>query len=244
MAVSFEEAAFGVEKTIELTKFETCDTCKGSGAKDPSDIKTCSQCGGKGVVETVQQTILGAMRSQVACPNCGGEGKEIKHKCSSCNGAGIARKKSKVSINIPAGVEDGMQLRIPGKGDAGPKGGGYGDLYIHVSVKASEQFTRKGADIYSEYSAHVSELALGNEVSIPTIHGKKSFKIPAGTQSHTTFRIAKAGAQRLNASGTGDHYVKVVVSIPEDLNSVEKENFEKLAQVRDIKIKAQKKGFF
>lgn len=235
ITITFEEAAFGCEKTININKFETCPKCSGLGAESKNDIETCKKCGGSGQITVEQNSIFGRVRSQQVCPSCGGIGKIIKKKCSNCGGEGRVKKSSPIKVKIPAGVEDGQGLRLSGYGDASDNGGPNGDLLINVSVKQHEIFERDGLDIYLTMPITFSQAALGDEIKVPTIHGDVNLKIPSGTQSGVKFRLANKGIQanRGGLSRSGNQYVIVKVMTPTKLSSEQKELFVKLSKTNE-----------
>lgn len=216
--LEFEEAVFGIEKEINLTKQNDCDVCSGSGAEPGAEVKTCDKCKGQGQVKIVQQTILGAMQRVSTCPDCGGAGKKTTKKCKHCGGDGTVRSESAYKIKIPAGIDNGGVIRLSGKGEAAGLGGSTGDLYIRVHVKPSKKFDRRGFDIHTE--AHISfpQAALGDKIEIETIEGTKKLVIPSGTQSHQEFRLKGLGVTRLNSIGKGDQFVNVIVDVPKKVN--------------------------
>ena len=234
MTISFEEAAFGGSKEINLTRDEECTRCGGSGAKSRDDVTTCTRCNGKGVVNTVQQTILGRVQSQHECPDCRGSGKTIKNKCTECSGVGKKRKTSTLKVNVPEGIDDGQQIRLTGKGNAGVKGGPPGDLYVYFNVKPDDFFIREGSDVYCEMPITFSQAALGAELEIPTIHGVVKFNIPAGTQSGTKFKLKNKGIKSLRTGSRGDQFVIIKVMTPKNLNLKQKALFEELAEVESL----------
>jgi len=218
MTISFEDAAFGKETTIEIPKDETCDTCHGNGAKSGTQPETCSHCGGTGQVLVEQNTILGRMSTRQACSQCSGSGKLIREKCGTCYGRGTVRRRKKINIKIPAGIADGQQLRVSGQGDPGLNGGPYGDLYVEFRVKKHAFFERVNDDIHCEIKISFVQAALGDEVEIDTLYGKEVMKVSAGTQSGTRFRLKNKGIKSIRGHGTGDQIVKVVVVTPTKLN--------------------------
>ncbi len=228
--LTFEEAAFGVKKTMTLNRYEECTTCGGTGAHSKDDITTCSRCRGTGRVVVEQQTILGRIQTESTCPECGGKGKKITKHCSSCNGAGRVKKTSKIDINIPAGIDNEQTLRLSGRGEAGLNGGPNGDLYINVIVKPHEVFERDGNDIYLELPITFSQAALGATIEVKTLHGKVALKIPSGTQTNTKFKLANKGIQNANTGRSGHQYVIVNVVTPTKLSNEQKELFTKLSK--------------
>lgn len=189
MTIDFKEAVFGKETEITIPRTETCDTCTGSGAKPGTKPDTCSVCSGTGQQEVVQNTPFGRMVNRRACSNCSGTGRVIKDKCGTCHGAGKVKKQRKITVKIPAGVDEGAQIRLSGEGEAGQRGGPAGDLYIVIRVRAHEFFERENDDIYCEVPLSFVQAALGDEIEIPTLTEKIKLKIPAGTQTGTYFRL-------------------------------------------------------
>ncbi|MFP3124595.1 molecular chaperone DnaJ [Ectobacillus funiculus] len=230
MMLSFEEAIFGKETEVELASDENCDTCHGSGAKPGTSKDTCSHCGGTGQVSVQQNTPFGRIVNRRACEHCRGTGQIIKEKCTTCHGAGKVRKRKKINIKIPAGIDDGQQIRISGKGEAGINGGPPGDLYVVVRVRQHEFFERNGDDVICEMPLTFAQAALGDEVEVPTVHGKVKLKIPAGTQTGTEFRLKGKGAPNVRGYGQGDQYVIVRVVTPTKLTSRQKELLTELAK--------------
>ncbi|HOI47342.1 MAG TPA: molecular chaperone DnaJ [Bacilli bacterium] len=230
VTITFEEAAFGLKKEIEVNRFEECTTCGGTGAFSKSDIETCSTCKGRGKVIVEQQTILGRIQTETTCSKCGGKGKTIKHRCEKCNGDGRTRKLSRVKVNIPAGIDDGQTLRLSEQGEAGANGGPNGDLFISISVKAHEIFERDGNNIYLEIPLTFSEAALGTQVEVPTLHGDVSMKVPAGTQTNTKFKLSGKGISNALSGRVGDQFVTVKLITPTKLTNEQKDLFERLSK--------------
>lgn len=222
MTIEFKEAVFGKETDIEIPRTEDCDTCRGSGAKPGTHPETCSTCRGTGQQELIQNTAFGRIVNRRTCPTCGGAGRIIREKCGSCHGTGKVKKRRKIHIKIPAGVDDGSQLRVSGEGERGIRGGPPGDLYVVLRVKDHEFFERDGDDIYCEVPITFAQAALGDEIEVPTLTGKVKLKIPPGTQTHTYFRLKGHGVPRLRGIGQGDQHVKVVVVTPTNLNEEQK----------------------
>lgn len=193
MTITFMEAALGTTKKVNLSKEAECKVCSGSGGATPQDVSECGTCHGSGFVTVQQQTLFGAMMRESTCPTCRGSGKIIKNKCQKCNGAGRESISKTIDVNIPAGVDDGMQLRVPGYGDDGIKGGPKGDLYIVFRVKPHSQYKRRGNDIYLQLPITFSQAALGATIEVPTIHGNVDLKIPAGIQTNTSLRLRDKG---------------------------------------------------
>lgn len=223
MTIEFKEAVFGKETEITIPRTETCDTCTGSGAKPGTKPETCSVCKGSGQQEVVQNTPFGRMVNRRACTNCNGSGRIIKEKCTTCHGAGKVKRQRKINVRIPAGVDDGAQIRLTGEGEGGLRGGPSGDLYIVIRVKAHEFFERENDDIYCEVPLTFAQAALGDEIEIPTLSEKVKLKIPAGTQTGTFFRLKGKGVPRLRGYGQGDQHVKVTIVTPTNLSDEQKD---------------------
>ena len=242
--ISFEDAIFGTEKTIKYHRQEECHTCHGTGAKEGTSPVTCSRCHGSGAVQVEQNTPFGRVMTQTVCPVCQGTGKEIKEKCETCHGSGIESKEHSVKVSVPAGVEDGQQLRLSGQGEAGKNGGPYGDLYVVFVVEPSKEFVREGTEIYYSLPISFVQAALGDEVKVPTVHGAVKLKIPAGTQTGTSFRLRGKGASNIRGTRTGDQHVEVTIVTPKQLNKRERELYEALAKESGKEIKKDDHSFF
>ena len=231
MNISFEDAVFGKETEIEIPKEENCETCNGSGAKPGTTPQSCSHCQGAGTINQSVDTPFGRMVNKRTCPSCRGAGKIIVDKCTTCRGDGKVQKRKKIKVTIPAGVDDGQQLRVSSQGEAGYNGGPAGDLYIVFTVKRHEQFERDGDDIYFELKLTFPQAALGDEIEVPTIHGKVKLKIPAGTQSGAQFRLKDKGVKNVHGYGTGHQYVIVKVVTPTKLTEKQKQLLRDFAEV-------------
>lgn len=216
--LEFSEAAFGVKKEFELYKTVKCDHCKGNLAEPGTPIKTCSACGGSGVVVRLQRTFLGSFQTQSVCGECKGEGKIPEKKCTKCGGVGIIKNKEKVSVDIPAGIDNGATLRVGGAGNAGNYGGSNGDLYVRVRVIPDERFQRFGDDILHKEKIDFTQAILGTKIDVDTLDGAVELKIPDGTQPNTRFRLKNKGIPHLNSSGRGDMFVEVEVVIPKSIS--------------------------
>ena len=223
MDLTFEEAIFGKEEVIHYHRNAECETCHGTGAKPGTDPVTCSKCHGSGVITVERNTPFGRMMSQTTCDVCHGTGQEIKEKCETCHGHKHVEETHKVKVKVPAGVENGNQMPLRGQGEAGENGGPYGDLYVIFRVGKSDTFEREGADIFYELPINFAQAALGDEVDVPTVHGKVKLKVPAGTQSGTVLRLRGKGAPRLRGSGMGDQHVTVRVVTPKHLTDKQRE---------------------
>lgn len=230
LSLTFEEAVFGVEKSIEYTHYKNCEKCKGSGAKD-AKLKTCTTCSGRGQVAQVQRTILGSMQVVTTCPTCAGRGEIAESSCEVCNGSGRTKQKDTVEIKIPAGVPDGVNLRFSGKGDAGEKGGAAGDLYVNIEVDTHPVLERRGNDMYMDKHITPALAVLGGEVEVPTVHGSVIMKVPAGTQSEKILRLKSKGGPKFKEAGNGDQYVRFIVDIPTKLSHEEKHLWEELQKI-------------
>ena len=227
LTLSFEEAVFGKEVTLEIPRTVTCTTCSGSGAKPGTQPVTCSGCGGRGQIRYSQ----GFFAVARTCPQCGGAGKVIKDPCATCNGAGRMREERSISVKVPAGVDEGSRLRVAGEGEAGHNGGPSGDLYVFIAVREHAKFTRRDYDIHSEESVSVTKATLGGDVSVDTLDGKETLRVPAGTQPSQVFRLRGKGVQFLDGSGRGDHYVHVNVRVPSALSDEQRALYEQLATI-------------
>lgn len=225
LAMSFEDAVFGKDVTIQVPRVITCAACSGSGAKPGTTPATCTGCQGRGQIRYSQ----GFFAVARTCPQCGGAGKVIKDPCASCDGAGRVREEKSLSVKIPAGVDEGSRLRVPGEGEAGYNGGPAGDLYVFISVEDHDRFTRRDYDIHSEQSISFTQAALGAEIKTETIDGPEPLRIPAGTQPSQVFRLKGKGVQFLQGPGRGDHYVHVTVKVPTTLNEEQRQLLERLA---------------
>ena len=223
ITISFEEAAFGCEKEIDLTRTESCDDCQGTGCQSGTTAETCPDCRGTGTVR-VQQRMGGmAFSSTAPCKRCGGKGKIIHSPCKSCGGNGTVRRKKHINVTIPSGIDDGQAVSLRGQGNAGKNGGPAGDLIVGIRIRPHSQFRRDGVDVFYEHKISFYQAAMGAELEIPTIDGKVKYNLPAGTQPETTFRLRGKGIPGLHGRGRGDQYVSVKVQIPTGLSSKQKE---------------------
>ncbi|WP_096270631.1 molecular chaperone DnaJ [Paucisalibacillus globulus] len=223
MILDFEESIFGKETDIMIPRDEECATCHGSGAKPGTKPKSCSHCNGSGQLNTEQNTPFGRVVNRRVCHHCNGTGKIIPEKCATCSGDGTVKKNKKIHINIPAGIDDGQQIRVAGKGEPGKNGGPAGDLYVVIQVRRHEFFTREGDNIFCELPLTFTQAALGDEVEVPTVHGKVKLKIPAGTQTGKTFRLKGKGSPNVRGYGNGDQHIKVRIVTPTKLTDRQKE---------------------
>lgn len=244
IVISFEEAAKGCKKNIKVTRNETCGECSGSGAEKGTPVKTCPTCHGSGQVVVGQRTPFGTIQTQKVCENCRGAGRIIDKPCRKCAGKGRVRNTVEKVIDIPAGIDEGQGITLRGGGDAGINGGPAGDLNITVSVRPHPIFEREGFDIFCEVPITYAQAALGGEITVPTLDGKAKFNIHEGTQPGDEFKLRGKGIKRLNYSGYGDEYVKIVVEVPKDLNKEQRhklDEFEKSLSETNYK---KRKSFF
>lgn len=244
--LTLEDIEKGVEKKIKVNKYVTCSTCHGSGAKEGSDTTSCTQCHGSGYITQVQRTILGNMQTQAVCPTCSGEGKIIKDKCTSCHGDGIVKQEEVITINIPAGVADGMQISFAGLGNAGARNGVNGDLIVSVEELPHEDFERDGNNICHQTYITVSDAILGTTIEVPTLGGKAKFKIEQGMTSGKVYRLRGKGLPDVNGYGRGDILVRVDVWIPKSYSKEEKKMLETLKKSKNFEPNpsTKEKSFF
>src|ERR1700722_5539565 len=240
MRISFEEAARGVEKEIEIAKLQQCDTCHGSGAEPGSKVTTCATCGGQGQVAVSR----GFFNIAQTCPRCRGAGQMIEKPCHTCRGDGRVEKTSKIKIKIPAGVEDGTRLRSSGQGEGGARGGPAGDLYVVLHVEAHDIFEREGTDLFCSVPIHFVKAALGGEVKVPTLEGSAVLKVPAGTPSGKVFRLRGKGLPEVHGRGVGDLRVKLYVEVPTKLNAVQRAHLQAFADSCDEHTHPEENSFF
>jgi molecular chaperone DnaJ len=226
--LGFEEAAFGVTRTVHPVRRETCDGCGGSGAQRGTAPESCPTCQGTGEVRRVSQSFLGSLVNVHPCRDCGGTGQVVRSPCSVCHGAGRTQRARTLEVDVPSGVADGMQIRLSGEGDHGRFGGPPGDLYVDVSVDAHEHFQRDGDDILLELRVNAADAALGSEVTVPTLDGSTTVRMPAGTQTGDTVRLSGAGVPHLRRTGRGDQVITIFVATPPRLTRQQRELFEKL----------------
>jgi molecular chaperone DnaJ len=241
LEVDFEEAALGCEKEISVAKSEKCESCGGTGAEAGSGRKNCPTCSGRGQVE---QVLGGFMRVRQGCPRCNGSGRIIEKPCRSCRGSGSVQRPSKIPVRIPAGVDDGIKLRLGGKGETGVRGGPPGDLYVVLRVRAHDIFQREGDDLLCEVPISFVQAALGAEVEVPTLAGASHIRIPAGTQSGTVFRLKGKGVRNVQGYGFGDLHVRVVVEVPTRLSAQQRSKLEEFAASCDASVNPRIKSFF
>ncbi len=246
VALTLEEINKGIEKKVKVTKNNTCETCDGSGGEGSGGHSTCGTCNGSGQVTRLTNTFLGQMQTASTCPTCNGTGKIITNKCKSCNGEGVKRSESVIPINIPAGVEDGMQLQVSGMGNMGARGGIAGDLLVVIQEKEHECFQREGQNLHYDLYLNFADATLGTQVVVPTLEGKVKIKIEKGTQSGKLLRLRGKGLPSVNSYGNGDIIVNINVWTPQKVSEDEASLLEKLKDSENFKPKPSKKdkGFF
>ena len=241
--IAFMEACKGISHEVEINRAETCDNCNGSGAKPGTTPKTCPDCRGSGYVRVTQRTMLGSMSSQRPCTRCGGKGKIIETPCPTCSGNGRVQKRKRITIDVPAGIDNGQVLTIRGEGNAGANGGAKGDLNVRITVRRDPLFERKGFDIWVELPITYTQAALGAEVTVPTIDGNVTYRIPDGTQPGDVLRLRGKGVQRLQREGRGDMMVRVAIEVPKRLSKQQRDLLEELDLALTEK-NFEKKGSF
>jgi molecular chaperone DnaJ len=230
ISISFEEAALGTDKEIEITRTEVCATCRGTRARPGTQPKRCPECNGTGQVRRVQRSIFGQFINTAACGQCRGEGSLITDLCPDCKGSGLQKQRRRISVRIPAGIDDKNAIRITGEGDSGYRGGSAGNLYVEITVAKHKFFTREGDNVIYDLPVNFAQAALGTEVEVPTLYGKSKLKIPAGSQTDKVFRMKDKGITRLHSFGHGDQLVKLRVVTPESLTKEQRKLFEELAK--------------
>jgi molecular chaperone DnaJ len=240
MRITFQEAARGVEKEIEISKLQACDTCHGSGAEPGSKVTTCSTCGGQGQVAVTR----GFFNIAQTCPRCRGAGQTIEKPCHTCHGEGRIEKTAKIKIKIPAGVEDGTRLRSTGQGEGGARGGPPGDLYVVLHVEPHDIFQREGTDLFCSVPISFARAALGGEVKVPTLEGSAVLKVPPGTATGKVFRLRGKGLPEVHGRGVGDLHAKLYVEVPTKLNSVQRAHLQAFADSCDEHTHPEETSFF
>jgi molecular chaperone DnaJ len=240
LEITLEEAAFGVAKEIKLTKPNSCETCKGSGARAGTVPETCKQCGGRGSIG-VQQGFFSVTRT---CPICNGEGRVIVDPCASCGGLGHVNKEQKLSVKIPAGIDEGQRLKIRGEGEPAPTGGIAGDLFVEIRIKPHKFFVRRGQDLLSEVPITYAQAVLGSEVEVATLDGNISLKIQAGTESGKVFRLRGKGIVDMQTGVRGDQHVRAYVYVPKSISDSERTLIEELAKCEGKPVHNESRSFF
>jgi len=246
LMVSFEEAIFGVEKPVDVTRLETCETCNGSGAEPGTQPRRCPECNGQGEIRQVRNTFLGSMVTSTTCPRCSGRGEIVDTPCKTCRGAGQVRKTRSITVKVPAGIDDGMRIRRGGEGEPGENGGPNGNLQIFIKVQPHDFFRRRENEILLDIPINIAQAALGATISVPTVDGEEPLDIQPGTQSGKVFRLRGHGAPRIrpdgSAAGRGDQLVVVQVQIPLQLTPDQRRLFTELGATLGTKIEPQKQG--
>jgi molecular chaperone DnaJ len=227
LKISFLEAIFGVETELTYERYVACAVCAGTGSKDGKK-HTCSQCNGRGKVAQVRNTMFGSIQTVSTCPKCNGSGEEIADPCKQCKGEGRVSQKDNFKLKIPAGIPDGVTLRFAQKGDAGPRGGSWGDLFVTIEVEPHPRLERRGDDIYLDQEVDVVTAVLGGETTIPTVDGEVTIKVPAGSQPGKVLKLSGKGGPKFRGNGRGDQYVKLIVQIPQKLTREQQKIWEQL----------------
>lgn len=240
MQITLEEAAFGIDKEIEVRKLDACDRCDGSGAESGSRAINCPTCGGRGQVISSR----GFFQVSQTCPRCRGAGQIIEKPCRQCDGEGRVEKSSRIKLKIPAGIAEGSRLRSSGNGEAGVRGGGSGDLYVVIHVKEHPIFQRDEDDLFCELPVSFTLAALGGEIAVPTLEGKANLKVPAGTQSGQSFKLRHKGIANVNGRDRGDLLARLIVEVPSKLNAEQRQKLEEFAQLCGEENTPLHKGFF
>ena len=244
LSIDFMDAITGKKTQVSYTRSETCPTCGGNGAEKGTHPITCDKCHGSGYMTITQKSLIGMIRQQAVCDKCHGKGVIIEHPCRTCHGNGVIDGKNTIEVNIPAGIDNGQQLRYEGQGEAGKNGGPYGDLYINYRIKPSKEFERKGTTIYTTVPISFAQATLGDEINVKTVHGEKKLKIPAGTQPNKKFTIHGQGVPYLRGNGNGDQITTVQVQIPKSINEKQKQALVDFVKAGGGSITPQEKGFF
>ncbi len=245
LTLTFEEAAFGCEKEIEVTRLDTCPVCRGTGAEPGTEPIRCPQCNGTGEVRRARQSIFGSFVNVTTCGRCGGEGEVVSTACSNCRGQKRVRVTKTIAIEVPPGVDSGTQIRLSEEGEAGVRGGMAGNLYVVISVRKHAYFKRQNSDIFLELPINVAQGALGDEIDVPTLDGTEKLVIPAGTQTGETFRLRNKGVPYLRGEGRGDQLVTVYVVTPKRLTPEQRQLLEQLGKTLGKEVIPQgEKGFF
>jgi molecular chaperone DnaJ len=246
LSLSLEETAFGARREIVVDTAVLCETCQGSGCRPGTSPRTCVTCGGSGEIQTVQRSFLGQVMTTRACSGCGGTGEQIPSPCATCGGEGRVRSRTTKSVDIPAGIEDGMRIRLAGQGEVGPGGGPPGDLYIEISEQPHETFTRDGADLHCTIGVPVTGAALGSDLVLTTLDGEEKIEVRPGTQSGTVLQLRGKGVPKLRSSTRGDLFVHVEVRTPTRIDEEQEQLLRQLAELRgeDVSITPRAGGLF
>ncbi|NMP37634.1 MAG: molecular chaperone DnaJ [Clostridiales bacterium] len=250
VTISFEEAAKGCKRSVDVTRIEVCDECSGSGAQRGTSAQTCPECNGRGQVNFQQRTPFGTISTSKPCTKCNGRGTVIPSPCHKCRGAGRIRKTVKLDVDIPAGIDDRQVITVRGQGNKGVNGGGSGDLRIGVNVRPHPIFEREGYNVWCEVTVNYAQAALGDKLKVPTLDGTVEYELPAGTQPGDVFKLKGRGIPYLNSKGRGDQLVRIILNVPKNLNSQQKELVKQLGELLSEKKDANaaedddKHGFF
>ena len=223
VSLSFEEAAKGCKKIVEVSRLQSCDVCHGTGAKPGTRPETCSVCHGSGTVRSTKRTPFGTISSTHTCEHCGGTGRMVATPCPNCHGEGLVRCRHKLEVSIPAGIDNTQVMTLRGQGDYGRDGGPTGDLLMVISIRPHPIFTRKGFDVWCEVPVTFPQAALGGEITVPTLGGRVAYNLPAGTQPGEVFRLRGQGIRNLEHNGQGDEYVRILLEVPKNLNDKQRE---------------------
>ena len=244
LVITFEEAAFGAEKEIDIQRQEACQTCTGTGAEPGTSPETCPECRGSGQTRQVQNTLLGSFVNITTCPQCQGKGTVVKTPCQECSGSGRVYAKRRIEVSIPAGVDDGVTIRLTGQGEPGELRGPNGNLYITLNVKPHDFFKRRGNDVILEMKVNVAQAALGDSVNVPTLEGDRKITIPAGTQSGAIFRLRDLGIPHLRGNGRGDQLIVTQVAVPTKLTVEQTDLFQQLSGTLGAEVIVEDKQSF
>ena len=244
LTIDFMDAINGKKSQVSYTRDETCETCGGNGCEKGTHPITCDKCHGTGYMTVTQRSVFGMVRQQTTCDKCNGRGVVIEHPCKTCHGRGIVERKNTIEVDIPAGIDNGQQLRYQGQGDSGINGGPYGDLYIIYRVKPSKIFERRGQNIYTHVPISFAQATLGDEIDVKTVHGDEKLTIPAGTQPNKKFTLRGKGVPYLRGDGNGDQIITVDIVIPKHINEKQKQDLTNFVQDGGGHITPKEKGFF
>lgn len=244
LTIDFMDAIKGKKTQVSYTRNETCPTCNGSGAEKGTHPITCDKCNGTGVMTITQRSAFGVIQRQATCDKCQGRGVIIEHPCKTCHGKGTVDRKNTIEVDIPAGIDNGQQLRYEGQGEAGKNGGPYGDLYISYRITPSKEFERRGNTIYTTVPISFAQATLGDDIKVKTVHGESDLKIPAGTQPNKKFTLRGQGVPYLRGNGNGDQITTIEIKIPQKLNEKQREALIDFVKASGQSITPQGKGFF
>lgn len=244
VTISFMDACHGKKQEVKTSRMAVCESCKGTGADAGTSAEVCPDCHGRGSVKTTQRTPFGAISSTKVCPHCSGKGKIVKNPCTKCRGVGRLRVQKNISVDIPAGIDNGQTIRLNGQGDCGINNGPSGDLLLNVSVKSHPLFNRDGADIHCEIPVTYMDAVMGAEIIVPTIDGDVKFNISAGTQNGTVFNLKGKGVKRINRNDRGNQFVKIFVEVPKNLNKKQKDLLKAFEESLTDKNYAKRQSFF